>query len=153
MKYLQQQAYSLMDGETDLIAILSNLSALINETMDDINWVGFYLYKDDHLVLGPFQGKTACIHLYPGKGVCSHALESKKTTIVDDVHEFPGHVACDSASRSELVIPMYVNDEPFGVLDIDSPSLARFSQEEAEVLEKVIVDLLSYLQKVKTIGQ
>lgn len=146
MDYLQQQSLSLMEGETDLIAILSNLSALINETMDDINWVGFYLYKDDHLVLGPFQGKPACIHLYPGKGVCSHALETKETTLVKDVHKFPGHVACDSASKSELVIPMYVDDKPFGVLDIDSPSFNRFTHEEAEVLEQVIADLLKYLK-------
>lgn len=140
------QAKALMEGERDVVAILSNLSALINENMDTVNWVGFYLFKEDHLILGPFQGKPACIHLYPGKGVCSHALETKKTTIVDDVHAFPGHIACDAASQSELVIPMYLGDKPFGVLDIDAPVKGRFTQEEATILEEVIKDLLDYLE-------
>lgn len=140
------QAKALMEGERDVVAILSNLSALINENMDTVNWVGFYLFKEYHLILGPFQGKPACIHLYPGKGVCSHALETKKTTIVDDVHAFPGHIACDAASQSELVIPMYLGDKPFGVLDIDAPVKGRFTQEEATILEEVIKDLLDYLE-------
>lgn len=142
------QAKALMEGEKDHIAILANLSALINQSMETINWVGFYLYKEDHLILGPFQGKPACIHLYPGKGVCSHALESKKTVIVDDVHEFPGHIACDAASQSELVVPIYVNGNPYGVLDIDAPVKSRFTQEDASILESIIDDLQNYLESL-----
>lgn len=145
---LRQQAFALMDGEKDEVAILSNLSALINQAMETINWVGFYLFKDDHLVLGPFQGKPACIHLYPGKGVCSYALENRVTTCVEDVHEFPGHVACDPASKSELVIPIIIQDKPYGVLDIDAPILSRFKPDEIEILELVVKDLETYLSKI-----
>lgn len=143
---LIQQAASLMEGEKDVTAILANLSALINENMETINWVGFYLYKEDHLILGPFQGKPACIHLYPGKGVCSHALENNMTTVVDDVHAFPGHIACDAASQSEVVIPIVVNQKPYGVLDIDAPVLARFKQDEVSILEAIIRDLEAYFE-------
>lgn len=142
------QARALMEGEKDEIAILANLSALLNESMDDINWVGFYLYKDDHLILGPFQGKPACIHLYPGKGVCSHALETKEITVVDDVHAFPGHIACDAASQSEVVLPLYIDGIPYGVLDIDAPILARFKQEDVTVLKEIVDDLQSYLEEI-----
>lgn len=142
------QARALMEGEKDEIAILSNLSALLNVSLHDINWVGFYLYKDDHLVLGPFQGKPACIHLYPGKGVCSHAIETKEVTVVDDVHEFPGHIACDAASQSEVVLPMYINNKPYGVLDIDAPVKARFTHDDVSILKEIVNDLQEYLQEL-----
>lgn len=146
-KSVVAQARALMEGEKDVIAILSNLSALLNVSMETINWVGFYLFKEDHLILGPFQGKPACIHLYPGKGVCSHALETKEIVVVDDVHEFPGHIACDAASQSEVVFPIYINNKPFGVLDIDAPIKARFKPEEVEILKDIVTDLQTYLQK------
>lgn len=146
-KSVVAQAKALMEGEKDVIAILSNLSALLNVSMETINWVGFYLFKEDHLILGPFQGKPACIHLYPGKGVCSHALETKEIVVVDDVHEFPGHIACDAASQSEVVFPIYINDKPFGVLDIDAPVLARFKREDVNVLKEIVDDLQSYLEE------
>lgn len=146
-KSVVAQAKALMEGEKDVIAILSNLSALLNVSMETINWVGFYLFKEDHLILGPFQGKPACIHLYPGKGVCSHALETKEIVVVDDVHEFPGHIACDAASQSEVVFPIYINNKPFGVLDIDAPIKARFKPEEVEILRDIVMDLQTYLQE------
>lgn len=146
-KSVVAQARALMEGEKDVIAILSNLSALLNVSMETINWVGFYLFKEDHLILGPFQGKPACIHLYPGKGVCSHALETKEIVVVDDVHEFPGHIACDAASQSEVVFPIYINNKPFGVLDIDAPIKARFKPEEVEILKDIVTDLQTYLQE------
>ena len=147
-KLVAAQARALMEGEKDEIAILANLSALLNESMQDINWVGFYLFKEDHLILGPFQGKPACIHLYPGKGVCSHALETKEITVVDDVHAFPGHIACDAASQSEVVLPIFLNDKPYGVLDIDAPILARFKQDDVNVLKEIVDDLQSYLEEI-----
>lgn len=146
-KSVVAQARALMEGEKDVIAILSNLSALLNVSMDTINWLGFYLFKEDHLILGPFQGKPACIHLYPGKGVCSHALETKEIVVVDDVHEFPGHIACDAASQSEVVFPIYINNKPFGVLDIDAPIKARFKPDEVEILKDIVTDLQTYLQE------
>lgn len=147
-KSVVAQARALMEGEKDVIAILSNLSALLNISMDTINWVGFYLYKEDHLILGPFQGKPACIHLYPGKGVCSHALERNEITVVDDVHEFPGHIACDAASQSEIVLPIFIKGQPFGVLDIDAPIKARFQTEDTLILTEIVADLQKYLQEL-----
>ncbi len=147
MTILERQVEELIKGEKDLIANLSNISAAIMMSRKDLNWVGFYLYKDDHLVLGPFQGKPACIHLYPSKGVCSKALESKKTLNVKDVHQFPGHIACDSASNSELVVPIYIDGEAFGVLDLDSPYFNNFSKEDEEIMES-IVELL--VKNIKT---
>ncbi|QIK69472.1 GAF domain-containing protein [Erysipelothrix sp. HDW6C] len=144
MTLIEQQTQALIEGETDHIAILSNISALLNEMLVDINWVGFYLFEEEHLILGPFQGKVACVHLYPGKGVCSAALEKRKTLCVEDVHAFPGHIACDSASNSELVVPMFVDGKPYGVLDIDSPTIGRFSQEDAKTMEGVVMLLTNH---------
>lgn len=135
---LIKQALSLIEDESDIIANLANISALLNESLPDINWVGFYIYKEDQLVLGPFQGKVACTRLFPGKGVCMAALESNKTLNVPDVHAFPGHVACDSASNSELVVPIFINTIPYGVLDIDSPLHSRFSDEDALQITSLI---------------
>lgn len=135
---LKEQIKTMLEGETDVIANLSNCSALLNEALTDINWVGFYLMKQNELILGPFQGKLACIHIPVGKGVCGTAVETKEIQLVKDVHEFPGHIACDSASRSEIVIPMMLKDKIIGVLDIDSPSVARFDEVDAKNLEEIV---------------
>lgn len=124
------------EHETDTIANLSNASAILNEYMDDINWVGFYLYKNQELVLGPFQGKAARVRIALGNGVCGTAFQEKKILIVPDVHKFSGHIACDCASNSEIVIPMYDQGIPVGVLDIDSPILNRFDETDKQYLKK-----------------
>ncbi|WP_099091539.1 GAF domain-containing protein [Erysipelothrix larvae] len=142
-KLLIEQAQSLCESEPDAIANMANLSALLNEMMADLNWVGFYIYKENALVLGPFQGKVACTRLPHGKGVCMAALESNQTLKVDDVHAFPGHIACDSASKSELVVPIYNDGEPFGVLDIDAPIENRFSQDDVDGLTLLIETIKS----------
>lgn len=134
---LQKQMETILDGETDVIANLSNASALLNEALTQINWVGFYLMKQGKLILGPFQGKLACIHIPLGRGVCGTAAATKELQLVKDVHEFPGHIACDSASNSEIVVPMILNGEVIGVLDIDSPNFARFDEMDAEYLKQI----------------
>ena len=141
------QLQALLEGEENPIAILSNASALLNECLEQINWVGFYLMKKGELLLGPFQGKVACMHIAVGRGVCGTAVSENKTQLVKDVHAFPGHIACDSASRSEIVIPIRKGDEIMGVLDIDSPILSRFDEIDAMYLEKcvnVIEDLCKW---------
>lgn len=135
---LLQQLKALTYDESDLIANLSNAAALLNCFLEDINWVGFYLAKDNQLVLGPFQGLPACIRIPFHKGVCGHAATIKETVVVDNVHYFPGHIACDSATNSEIVIPIIKNDQLIGVLDIDSPSLNRFSEIDRLYLEQFI---------------
>jgi len=126
-------------GEKDLTANLANVSSLINLALDDINWAGFYIMKDGELVLGPFQGKPACIRIKVGSGVCGTAVAEDKTQLVKDVHEFPGHIACDSASNSEIVVPIHNPDGTvFGVLDIDSPLFGRFTEKDRSGLEAVV---------------
>ena len=132
------QLQALLEGEENPIAILSNASALLNECLEQINWVGFYLMKKGELLLGPFQGKVACMHIAVGRGVCGTAVSENKTQLVKDVHAFPGHIACDSASRSEIVIPIRKGNEIMGVLDIDSPILSRFDEIDAMYLEKCV---------------
>lgn len=127
---------SLIEGETDALANLSNGAALLYHSLDSINWAGFYLHKENQLILGPFQGKPACIRIPLGRGVCGTAAESRETVVVPDVHLFPGHIACDGASRSEIVVPLVKNGLLLGVLDIDSPVRARFSDEDRAVLER-----------------
>lgn len=139
------QLEALIEGETNVIANLSNASALLNQFLDDINWVGFYLWEDDELVLGPFQGLPACIRIENGKGVCGTAMATNKTMLVENVHEFPGHIACDARSQSEIVVPMKVDGKNFGVLDIDSPSLNRFDTVDQTYLEKFVQILLKHL--------
>ena len=143
---LSQQLDALLTNETNFIANLSNASALLYQSLSDINWAGFYLYDktNDELHLGPFQGKVACTKIPYGKGVVGTCAQQKKTLVVNDVHAFPGHIACDSASRSEIVIPLYKDGNIIGVLDIDSPSLARFQIPEESVLQKT-ADLISEL--------
>ena len=139
---LRKQLAALMEGEKRPLPHLCNAAALIYGALKDINWAGFYLLEDDGLLLGPFQGKPACIMIPPGKGVCGTAAQANRAIIVDDVHLFPGHIACDGASRSEIVVPVRVNGKVIGVLDIDSPSLSRFDEQDLEGLE-VLAGLLA----------
>lgn len=132
---LIEQLKALLDGEPHVLPNLSNASALLNLALREINWVGFYLMKEGELLLGPFQGKPACIHIPVGKGVCGTAVAKASAQLVADVHEFPGHIACDSASRSEIVIPLYSGETILGVLDIDSPVIGRFDEEDLAGLE------------------
>lgn len=131
---LAAQAHALISDESDFIANLANISALLFNEMPDLNWSGFYLLKQQQLVLGPFQGKPACVRIDIGKGVCGTAVATGEIQVVPDVHEFPGHIACDSASNSEIVFPLRVRKEIIGVLDIDSPLLSRFDQADADGL-------------------
>ncbi|MBR1669307.1 MAG: GAF domain-containing protein [Butyrivibrio sp.] len=134
-RLLAQQLRVLAEDEPHFLPVLSNASALINENMEDLNWAGFYLMNKGSLLLGPFQGKVACIRIELGKGVCGTAAERDETQLVANVHEFAGHIACDSASNSEIVVPIHFGGKVIGVLDIDSPSLARFSEEDRDGLE------------------
>lgn len=127
----------LMDGERDCIANMANISALLNQALKDINWVGFYIVKNSQLVLGPFQGKAACIRIEKGRGVCGTAYGSASTQLVTDVHTFPGHIACDSDTNSEIVVPILFNNEVTAVLDIDSPLNGRFDEIDKINLEKL----------------
>jgi len=142
---LCNQLEALLEGENDLVANLSNASALLNQFLEQINWVGFYLMKNGELVLGPFQGLPACVRIPMGRGVCGTAAYKKETILVDDVHEFPGHIACDARSNSEIVIPLIKNDEVIGVLDIDSPIKKRFSKEDQKGLEQFVESLLKFI--------
>ena len=143
---LVSQAKSLVSGEHDLIANMANVSALLFNQLEDVNWAGFYLHKESQLVLGPFQGQPACIRIPIGKGVCGTAAESRTIQRIDDVHAFSGHIACDAASNSEIVIPLIVNDELIGVLDIDSPKFGRFDADDEAGL-KQIADILIESQR------
>lgn len=142
---LARQLDALLDGETDLIANLSNASALLNENLDQINWVGFYLMKNDALILGPFQGKPACVHIEVGRGVCGTAVAENKIQRVANVNAFPGHIACDAASQSEIVVPIHKGDTVIGVLDIDAPITNRFSEADEEGLAKFVEVLEQHL--------
>lgn len=144
---LTKQLQSLIEDEQNLIAILSNTSAILNDNLDQINWVGFYLIENEELILGPFQGHPACVHIAIGKGVCGTAVAEDKTQLVQDVHAFPGHIACDANSKSEIVIPIHVNDEIIGVLDIDAPITDRFTNEDKEGLEVIVKVLEKQLTK------
>lgn len=129
---------ALLEGERDLIANAANTSALLYERLHDVNWVGFYFRRHDELVLGPFQGKPACVRIAAGRGVCGSAVQRKQTIIVPDVHAFPGHIACDLASQSELVVPLLCDDLVLGVLDVDSPVRCRFQPVDGYWLEQVM---------------
>lgn len=144
---LSQQLDALLTNETNFIANLSNASALLYQSLSDINWAGFYLYDEtnDELHLGPFQGKVACMHIKNGSGVCGTALQQQKVLRVDNVNEFAGHIACDSASNSEIVVPLIKDDKIIGVLDIDSPSLSRFSPEDEVELVEFSKTLLKHI--------
>lgn len=134
---LKSQLDALLADETDALANTANFVALLNSALDDINWIGVYVLRGNELVLGPFQGLAACVRIPLGKGVCGTAAEKLETMRVADVHTFPGHIACDAASRSELVVPLIVNGALVGVLDIDSPLLDRFSEDDQAGIEKI----------------
>ena len=137
-RLLNQQAIALIEQETDLIANMANLSALLFNQLPDLNWAGFYIMRNGELVLGPFQGQVACVRIPVGKGVCGTAVATGQVQLVTDVHEFPGHIACDAASNSEIVLPLRHNGDIIAVLDIDSPSLARFDADDQTGLEQLI---------------
>ncbi|MFB1080404.1 GAF domain-containing protein [Jeotgalibacillus sp. JSM ZJ347] len=142
---LHKQLRALLEGEPNQIANLSNASALLNQFLDTTNWVGFYLIENGELVLGPFQGLPACVRIPLGKGVCGTAAGENKTLRVEDVHAFPGHIACDAASQSEIVVPLVKNGEVIGVLDIDSPIKNRFDEEDQKGLETFAEILSEYI--------
>lgn len=137
MVELYKLVSAVMEDVPHVIANLANASAVIYDEMDNINWAGFYMMEDGQLVLGPFQGKSACVEIKVGKGVCGTAVERDETILVRDVHEFAGHIACDSASESEIVVPLHKDGTVWGVLDIDSPVKGRFTEEDRIKLEKV----------------
>ena len=147
MNILASQVEALCEEKDDL-AMLANVAAAINMNYEQIHWAGFYLYKNDELVLGPFQGKVACTHIPMGKGVCGTSASNKKTIIVEDVHKFEGHIACDSASNSEIVVPIIYENTLIGVIDIDSFIFNRFNNEDKEILEKVAKVLANRLKKM-----
>ena len=137
-KSVAQQVSALIEGVPYEVANLANVSALLWQELPRINWVGFYKMTDGALVLGPFQGKPACIRIPVGRGVCGTAVAEDRTQLVYDVHQFPGHIACDCASNSEIVVPIHVNGEIWGVLDIDSPEIGRFTVEDQAGLEEIV---------------
>ncbi|WP_100641473.1 GAF domain-containing protein [Alteromonas facilis] len=143
---LNAQAKSLVEGETDLIANMANISALLFNNMTDLNWAGFYRVVNNELVLGPFQGQPACIRIGMGKGVCGTAALRRETMVVEDVHQFDGHIACDAASNSEIVIPIILNEAVIGVLDIDSPVFSRFNQKDAKGLQGIVDALVDSIK-------
>jgi L-methionine (R)-S-oxide reductase len=147
------QLAALLDGESDFLANAANTAAVLYHGLPEINWAGFYLLKEGQLVLGPFQGKPACVRIALGKGVCGTAAARRKAIVVPNVHEFSGHIACDCASNSEIVLPIVVGDRLIGVLDLDSPRLGRFDTEDQEGLERVVrvfLDVLGRRQKSDT---
>jgi GAF domain-containing protein len=135
---LAQQLSGLLNGETDAIANAANMSALIFDLVPELNWAGFYFMRGPGLVLGPFQGKVACVRIPVGRGVCGRAVERKASIVVADVEAFPGHIACDSASRSELVVPLIRNGAVIGVLDLDSPRAGRFDEADRAGAERLV---------------
>ncbi len=143
---LAAQLAALMEGVSYETANLANASALLWQELPDINWVGFYQMNGGALVLGPFQGKPACIRIPVGKGVCGTAVAEDAVQLVYDVHQFPGHIACDGASNSEIVLPLHANGKIWGVLDIDSPAIGRFTEQDREGLEKIAAVLERMLQ-------
>lgn len=142
---LNKQLHALLEGEPNRIANLSNAAALLNQFLDRINWAGFYIMEDGELVLGPFQGLPACVRIALGKGVCGTSAQKRETLRIEDVHAFPGHIACDAASQSEIVVPIIKNGEVFGVLDIDSPEKNRFDEIDQQGLEDFVETLVKHI--------
>ena len=145
---LAAQLSSLLAGERDLIANTANFSSLIFHSLPDLNWAGFYLLKDGELVLGPFQGNPACARIPMGKGVCGVAAKRVETIIVPNVHEFPGHIACDVASNSEIVVPLFDGERLIGVLDLDSPTIGRFDDQDAEGLNELVTVFVAHEERL-----
>ena len=148
---LAEELAGLLSGESDFVANAANTAALIFDALPDLNWAGFYFLKQDELVVGPFQGKPACVRIALGKGVCGTAALERRTIIVQDVHAFPGHIACDAASQSEIVIPLIAGRELLGVLDLDSPSVGRFNEGDARGLER-LASIFSGNARLEAIG-
>ena len=146
-KHMVVLAKAIMEDEKEISANLSNISAIIMHYIKDINWSGFYRMVNGELVLGPFQGKPACVRIKVGAGVCGTCVAKKETIVVDNVHEFDGHIACDSNSNSEIVLPIFKGDEVFGVLDIDSPSLSRFGVAEVNALKELAEAISTMVSK------
>ncbi|OOF26489.1 GAF domain-containing protein [Salinivibrio proteolyticus] len=144
-RLLTQQAVALCEGEPSLIAKLANVSALLNSQLEDINWVGFYLSDGKELVLGPFQGQPACVRIPFEKGVCGAAFSQDRVMRIEDVHAFEGHIACDAASNAELVVPVRVDNQLQAVLDIDSPTVGRFDQEDEQGLTTLVKEMQKHL--------
>ena len=144
MENIVKQADSLFKDQNNNISLLANASAFINEVISDLNWVGFYLYNDGKLHVGPFQGKVACTPIRINEGVCGYAFRNNLITNVPNVHEFPGHIACDSASKSELVIPLIKDSITIGVLDLDSPIFSRFDEKTVSLIVKISEVILKY---------
>jgi GAF domain-containing protein len=139
---LAEQARALLAGERDPAANAANFAALVFHALPQLNWAGFYWMKDGGLVLGPFQGKPACVRIALGQGVCGTAARERRTIVVADVHAFPGHIACDSASNSEVVVPVMLGERVIGVLDLDSPARGRFDEDDARGLEALVADFV-----------
>lgn len=146
---MEKQLESLLEDTQYEISILSNMCAFLHMMKEDVSWTGFYLYKNNELILGPFQGKVACTNIQMGKGICGSAALKKETIIVENVHEFEGHIACDSASNSEIVVPILIDDTLYGVLDVDSTSLDRFDEEDKIQYEKCVEILIKRLKELK----
>ncbi|MCC6124739.1 MAG: GAF domain-containing protein [Pirellulales bacterium] len=144
-RLLESQLRGLLEGETDVIANTANMAALLYHALPDLNWAGFYFLRGNELVLGPFQGRPACVRIPLGRGVCGTAAQTRKTLVVENVHEFPGHIACDAASNSEIVVPLVQNESLLGVLDLDSPILGRFDEADRSGLEKLVAVLEAHL--------
>jgi L-methionine (R)-S-oxide reductase len=141
---IHKELAALFEGERDWIANTANCAALLYQSLPELNWAGFYFLKGEDLVLGPFQGKPACVRIGPGRGVCGAAVLAKETLIVANVHEFPGHIACDAASKSEIVVPLFKDGRLLGVLDLDSPVVGRFDRTDASGLELIAAALIAY---------
>jgi L-methionine (R)-S-oxide reductase len=144
---LAEQARSLLHGERDRIANAANFAALVYQSLPELNWAGFYFFDGNELVVGPFQGRPACIRIALGKGVCGTAAQTRQTQVVRDVHAFAGHIACDAASRSEIVVPLFDGDQLIGVWDVDSPKLARFDDEDRAGMERLAGIFLDSLRQ------
>jgi len=142
-RQLKEQLAAVLEGERDWLANCANMAALLYEMLPDLNWAGFYLLRGEELVLGPFQGKAACVRIPLGRGVCGTAAQERRTVVVPDVHAFPGHIACDAASQSEIVVPLLQGSRLLGVLDLDSPVRARFAAEDAEGLGAAVAVLIA----------
>lgn len=154
LKEMNQAFKALIEVEDDWLANMANSSAVIFQFMDDINWAGFYIWKKDQLILGPFQGETACVRIDEGSGVCGTAFAQRETIIVEDVNKFPGHIACDPRSKSEIVLPIIVGGKVIAVLDIDSPTKARFDELDQKYLEEfinILTDQSNFLELIENI--
>jgi len=145
---LNDQLRALLEDERDMIANAANLASLLYHSLPDLNWAGFYFLKNDGLVLGPFQGRVACTRIALGKGVCGTAAESRRAVVVKNVHEFPGHIACDGTSNSEIVVPILNDGKVLGVLDLDSPAFSRFDEDDCAGLEVLVQSFIELTETV-----